>query len=63
MKFVYNEEKNKEMRHILMMQPTVEEAEALLAKDDTDGYAWYVFRHHLSGSSSEGNTGCENLVL
>ena len=25
MKFVYNEEKNKEMRHILMMQPTVEE--------------------------------------
>ena len=43
MKFFYNEEKRKEMRRILMMQPTVEEAEALLAKDDTDAYAWYVY--------------------
>ena len=48
MKFVYNEEKNEEMRRILMMQPTVEEAEALLKKDDTDGYAWYVYGTALS---------------
>ncbi|MBP3701176.1 MAG: hypothetical protein J6I64_04755 [Lachnospiraceae bacterium] len=43
MKFVYNEEKNEEMRHILMMQPTVEEAKAMLDKDDTDAKAWYVY--------------------
>ena len=43
MKFVYNEEKNKEVRRILMMQPTVEEAESLLKKDDTDAYNWYVY--------------------
>ena len=43
MKFVFNEEKNEEMRHILMMRPTVEEGEKLLAKDDTDAYAWYVY--------------------
>ena len=30
MKFVYNEEKNQEMRNILMMRPTLEEAEAIL---------------------------------
>ena len=48
MKFVYNEEKNEEMRRILMMHPTVEEAEALLKKDDTDGYAWYVYGTALS---------------
>ena len=41
MKFVYNEEKNLEMRNILMMQPTLEEAEAELAKDETDPLAWY----------------------
>ena len=32
MKFVFNEEKNEEMRHILMIRPTVEEGEKLLAK-------------------------------
>ena len=32
MKFVYNEEKNEEMRRMLMMQPTVEEGKALLEK-------------------------------
>ena len=56
MKFFYNEEKRKEMRRILMMQPTVEEAEALLAKDDTDAYAWYVYGTALSliGKNEEG---------
>ena len=43
MKFVYNEEKNQKMRHILMMQPTIEEGEAALAKDETDPEAWYVY--------------------
>lgn len=43
MKFVYNEEKNEEMRRMLMMQPTVEEGKALLEKDETDAYAWYVY--------------------
>ena len=33
MKFVYNEEKNQEMRDILMMRPSLEEAEAILEKD------------------------------
>lgn len=42
MKFVYNEKRDQEMRHILMMVPKVNEAEALLQKDDTDPYAWYV---------------------
>ena len=42
MKFVYNEERNRQMRNILMMTPSVKDAEALLMKDDTDGYAWYV---------------------
>ena len=41
MKFVYNEEKNLEMRNILMMQPTLEEADAELKKDETDPLAWY----------------------
>ena len=36
MKFVYNEEKNRKMRDILMMSPTVKEAQALLDKDETD---------------------------
>ena len=40
MKFVFNEEKNEERRRMLMMQPTIEEGKALLAKDDTDAYAW-----------------------
>lgn len=48
MKFVYNEEKNKEMRRMLMMQPTVAEGQALLDKDDTDPYAWYVMGKALS---------------
>ena len=42
MKFVFNQERNDDMRRMLMMQPSMEEAEALIAKDDTDGYAWYV---------------------
>ena len=46
MKFVYNEEKNEAMRHILMMQPTVEEGQGEeLDKDDTDATAWYEVRH------------------
>ena len=48
MKFVYNEEKNEAMRHILMMQPTVEEAKAKLDKDDTDAAAWYEYGTALS---------------
>ncbi|MBP3701175.1 MAG: hypothetical protein J6I64_04750 [Lachnospiraceae bacterium] len=43
MKFVYNEEKDKARRHLLMMQPTVEEAEAMIKKDETDAKAWYVY--------------------
>lgn len=41
-KFVFNKEKNDEQRRMLMMTPTIEEAEALVKKDDTDPYAWYV---------------------
>ena len=41
MKFVYNEEKNQEMRDILMMRPSLEEAEAILEKDETDPMGWY----------------------
>lgn len=48
MKFVFNEEKNEERRRMLMMQPTIEEGKALLAKDDTDAYAWYVYGKALS---------------
>ena len=48
MKFVFNEEKNNERRRMLMMQPTIEEGKALLAKDDTDAYAWYVYGKALS---------------
>ena len=48
MKFVYNEEKNEEMRRMLLMQPTVEEGKALLEKDETDAYAWYVYGKALS---------------
>ena len=36
MKFVFNKEKNDEIRRMLMMQPTVKEAEELLKKDETD---------------------------
>ncbi|HJB20326.1 MAG TPA: hypothetical protein H9773_01320 [Candidatus Fournierella merdavium] len=43
MKFVYNEAKNEEMRHILMMQPTIEEAKAKVDKDDTDARALYEY--------------------
>lgn len=43
MKFVYNEERNEKMRHILMMQPTVEEAQAKIDKDETDAEAWYEY--------------------
>jgi hypothetical protein len=42
MKFVYNEEKEKNARNMLMMQPTIEEAEEALKKDETDPYAWYL---------------------
>ena len=42
MKFVYNAEKEAKSREILMMQPTVKEAEELLEKDETDPYTWYV---------------------
>ena len=48
MKFVYNKEKNDEMRRMLMMQPTIKEAEELLSKDDTDPYGWYVMGKALS---------------
>ena len=48
MKFVYNEEKNEEMRRMLMMQPTIKEAEDLLKEDDTNPYAWYVMGKALS---------------
>ena len=43
MKFVFNPEKNEERRHLLMMQPTMEEAQALIEKDETDAKAWYVY--------------------
>ena len=48
MKFVYNAEKEAKSREILMMQPTVKEAEELLKKDETDPYAWYVMGTALS---------------
>jgi len=48
LKFVFDPEKAEESRRMLMMQPTVEEAEELLKKDDTDGYAWYVYGKALS---------------
>ena len=48
MKFVYNEKKNEEQRNLLMMRPTVQEAQALLDKDETDPYAWYVMGTALS---------------
>lgn len=43
MKFVFNPQKAEEQRRMLMMQPTIAEGEELLQKDDTDGYAWYVY--------------------
>ena len=48
MKFVFNKEKNDEMRRMLMMQPTIKEAEDLLKEDDTNPYAWYVMGKALS---------------
>lgn len=42
MKFVFNPEKNEQMRYLLMMRPTMQEAEALIAKDETDAFAWYT---------------------
>ena len=43
MKFVYNEEKNLEMRNILMMQPTLEEADAVVKSIDfIEGYGWTI---------------------
>ncbi len=43
LKFVFNAERNERMRNILMMRPTVAEGEAMLAKDDTDAFAWYTY--------------------
>ena len=43
MKYVFNEEKNEKMRHILMMQPTEAEGKALVEKDESDAEAWYVY--------------------
>ena len=48
MKFVFNKEKNDEIRRMLMMQPTIKEAEDLLKEDDTNPYAWYVMGKALS---------------
>lgn len=48
MKFVYNAEKEAKSRDILMMQPTIAEAEEMLKKDETDPYAWYVIGTALS---------------
>ena len=48
MKHVFNEERNNQMRYMLMMQPTVEEGEALIGKDDTDPYHWYVYAKALT---------------
>ena len=48
MKFVFNEKRNEEMRRMLMMQPTMEEGQALVDKDETDPYAWYVMGKALS---------------
>lgn len=48
MKFVYNKERNDEMRRILMMQPTLDEAQKLIDADETDPYAWYVMGKALS---------------
>ncbi len=41
MKFVYNQKKTDEISDVLMMRPTVAEAQALLDKDDTDAKAWF----------------------
>jgi Tetratricopeptide repeat. len=48
MKFVFNEEKNEEQRKLLMMVPSIDEAQALLDKDETDPYGWYVMGTALS---------------
>lgn len=48
MKFVFNKERNDEQRRMLMMQPTMEEAEELVRKDESDPYAWYVMGKALS---------------
>ncbi len=56
MKFVFNEKKNEEQRKLLMMRPTVKEAQELLDKDETDPYAWYVMGTalDLEGRTEEG---------
>lgn len=43
MKFVFNAERNEQMRNMLMMRPSIAEGEAMLAKDDTDAFAWYTY--------------------
>lgn len=43
MKFVYNAQRNEEMRRMLMMRPAVQEGKAAIEKDETDAYAWYVY--------------------
>ena len=43
MKFVFNPERNEQMRNMLMMRPSIAEGEAMLAKDDTDAFAWYTY--------------------
>lgn len=48
MRFVFNQEKNDEMREILMMRPTTEEARTALDRDDTDPSAWYAYGTALS---------------
>ncbi len=42
MKFVYNQKKTDEISNFLMMKPSMEEAEVLLKKDETDPYAWFT---------------------
>ncbi len=43
MNYVYNEQRNEEMRHILMMQPTVEESRKKIEEDESDPRAWYEY--------------------
>ena len=48
MNFVFNEEKNERMRQMLMMRPTVAEAEARLQTNDTDPEALYALGQALA---------------
>lgn len=41
MKFVFNQKKTDEISEILMMKPSVEEAEEILRKDETDPRGWF----------------------